>query len=349
MDWKCQIESIGVKIPGTRVTTPELLGKFKTPCIKKFGLLTGISERKICSSGEDSFSLATDAAMNCLSHSRYRAEELDMIINCSITKYKNGLSHLYEPSFSTLIRNNIGARKAITFDISNACAGMLTGVYIAEKFIRQGVIKTCMIVSGEYISNLCDHAINNITTSLSSEISSLTLGDCGAAAIIERTADKRKGLIISGFTTLSKYSDLCTGRQNRNSPGGKMKTRAKKIHQAAISESVPIVKEALNKCCLSFNEIKWLIPHQTSRSSIIAGANHYLNYFGEKPGQIVITLKDTGNTASTTHFFALHRYLNERRFSEDDNVMLLCFASGLIIGVVIFKMNEIVYRYGSTN
>ena len=223
------------------------------------------------------------------------------------------------------------------------------GVYLAEKFIRQGVIKTCMIVSGEYISNLCDHAIKNITTSLSSEISSLTLGDCGAAAIIERTADEKRCLIISGFATLSKYSDLCTGRQNRNTPGGKMRTKAKKIHQAAISESVPIVKEALEKCCLSLSEIKWLIPHQTSRSSIISGANHYLNCFGEKPGQIVITLKETGNTASTTHFLALYTYLNEKRFSEDDNVMLLCFASGLIIGVVIFKMNEMVYRYGSTN
>jgi len=272
-----------------------------------------------------------------------------MIINCSITKYKNGLSHLYEPSFSTLIRNNIGARRAITFDISNACAGMLTGVYIAEKFIRQGIIKTCMIVSGEYISNLCDHAIKNITTSLSQEISSLTLGDCGAAAIIERTADEKKGLIISGFTTLSNYSDLCTGRQNRNSPGGKMKTKAKKIHLAAISESVPVVRKALEKSCLSIGEIKWLIPHQTSRSSINSGANHYLNCFGEKPGQVVITLKETGNTASTTHFMALYKCLNERRFNEDDNVMLLCFASGLIIGVVIFKMNEMVYRYGSTN
>jgi len=349
MNWKCQIESIGVKIPGTQLTTSELMGKFKTPCIKKFGLMTGISERKICSAGEDSFSLAAGAAGNCLSHSKYRADQLDMIINCSITKYKDGLSHLYEPSFSVLIRKNIGATRAITFDISNACAGMLTGVYLAEKFIRQGVIKTCMIVSGEYISNLCDHAIKNITTSLSSEISSLTLGDCGAAAIIERTADEKRGLIISGFATLSKYSALCTGRQNRNSPGGKMRTKAKKIHQAAISESVPIVKEALERCCLSLSEIKWLIPHQTSRSSIISGANHYLNCFGQKPGQIVITLKDTGNTASTTHFLALHRYLNEKRFSEDDNVMLLCFASGLIIGVVIFKMNEMVYRYGNTN
>lgn len=349
MEWKCQIESIGVKVPDGRLTTTELMGKFKIPCIKKFGLLTGISERKICSEGEDSFSLAEDAAKNCLSYSKYRADELDMIINCSITKYKNGLSHLYEPSFSGLIKNKIGARKAITFDISNACAGMLTGVYIAEQFIRQGKIKTCMIVSGEYISNLCDHAIKNVWTSLSPELSSLTLGDCGAAAILERTVDEEKGLIISGFKTLSKYSNLCTGRQNRSTPGGMMTTKAKKIHRAAITESVPIVKEALRKCCLSFNEIKWLIPHQTSRSSIMSGANHYLNCFGVKPGQIVITLKETGNTASTTHFLALHKYLNERRFSEDDNIMLLCFASGLIIGVVIFKMNEMVYRYGNTN
>ena len=312
-------------------------------------MLTGIRERKICSSGEDSFSLAVDAAKDCLSFSKYRTDEIDMIINCSITKYKNGLSHLYEPTFSSLIKSAVGARKAITFDISNACAGMLTGVYLAEKFIRQGIIKTCMVVSGEYISNICDNAIKNIKTSLSAELSSLTLGDCGAAAIIERTADEKNGLIISGFTTLSKYSNLCTGRQNRNAPGGKMMTKAKKIHQAAISESVPIVREALKKSGLSFSEINWLIPHQTSRSSIISGANHYLECFGEKPGQIAVTLKETGNTASTTHFLALHKYLVEKRFNEDDYIMLLCFASGLIIGTVIFKMNDMVYRYGNIN
>jgi 3-oxoacyl-[acyl-carrier-protein] synthase-3 len=287
--------------------------------------------------------------MDCLSFSKYSADEIDMIINCSITKYKDGLSHLYEPTFSTLIKNKIGAGKAITFDISNACAGMLTGVYLAEKFIRQGIIKTCLIVSGEYISNICDHALKNIKTSLSSELSSLTLGDCGAAAILERTADENKGMIISGFTTFSKYCNLCTGRQNRYTPGGKMKTRAKEIHHAAINESVPIVKEALNKGNLSLNEINWLIPHQTSRSSIISGANHYLDCFGEKPGQIAINLKETGNTASTTHFLVMYRFLNEKRFVENDNIMLLCFASGLIIGVVIFKMNKIVNRYGNIN
>lgn len=132
MGWRCQIESIGVKFPGKILTTLDLVDKLKIPCVKKFGLLTGIQERKVCSSFEDSFSLAVDAAKDCLSFSKYNASELDMIINCSITKYKDGLSHLYEPTFSTLIRNEIGAGKAITFDISNACAGMLTGVYLAK-------------------------------------------------------------------------------------------------------------------------------------------------------------------------------------------------------------------------
>jgi len=346
MNGICQIESIGVKMPEKRLTTAELLDKIRIPCIRRFGLLTGISEKKVCSFDEDSFTLALGAVTDCLLYSRYRADELDMIINCSITKYKNGLSHLYEPSFSTLIKKAIGAEKARTFDISNACAGMLTGVYLAEKFIRQGIIRNCMVVSGEYISSISDNALKNIKTSLSPELSSLTLGDCGAAAIIERTSDSDNGMIITGFTTLSKYSNLCTGRQKRDAPGGIMETRAKKIHEAAIYESVPIVKEALERNCLSLKDITWLIPHQTSRSSIISGANHYLKCFGETPGHIAITLKETGNTASTSHFLALYRYLNEKRFTEGDYVMLLCFASGLIIGVVIFRMNKIVYRYG---
>jgi 3-oxoacyl-[acyl-carrier-protein] synthase-3 len=349
MNWKSQFESIGVKLPEERLTTSELVKKIKVPGFSKFGLLTGISERRVCSKGEDSFSLAMDAARDCLSFSKYRPDELDMIISCSITRYKDGLSHLYEPTFSILIKDTIGAAKAITFDISNACAGMLTGVYIADNYIRLGIIKTCLIVSGEYITNISNHAIKNIKTPLSSEISSLTVGDCGAAVILERAAKDQEGLIIAGFTTLSKYSNLCIGRQNRRSPGGHMKTKAKKIHEVSIEDSAPIIKNVLEKYGLSFDKIDYLIPHQTSRSSILAGANHYSEYFREKPGQIVINLKDTGNTASTTHFLALYQYLSEKRFTEGDRIMLLCFASGLNVGIVIFKMNEMVHRYGNKN
>jgi 3-oxoacyl-[acyl-carrier-protein] synthase III len=349
MDWKCQFESIGIKIPDSIITTRELVERIKIPGLRKFGLLTGISERRVCSGIEDSFSLALGAARHCLSFSRYSPEDIDMIINCSITKYKNGLSHQYEPTFSVLIKDAIGAKKAITFDISNACAGMLTGVYIAKNYIKLGLIKTCLIVSGEYISNISDHAIKTIRTPLSLELSSLTVGDGGAAVILERTVNDEEGLSMSGFSTLSYYSNLCIGRQNRKSPGGRMKTRAQKIHKAAIDESTLILKTALEENDLTFDKIDFLIPHQTSRSSILTGANHYSQYFRERPGQIVINLKETGNTASTTHFLALYKYLTEKQFKVNDKIMLLCFASGLIIGVVIFKMNEMVCRYGNNN
>ena len=128
-----------------------------------------------------------------------------------------------------------------------------------------------------------------------------------------------------------------------------MNTKAQKIHQVSVDESVSIVKTALEENGLTFDRIDYLIPHQTSRSSILSGANHYLQYFGQKPGHVVINLKETGNTASTTHFLALYRYLTEKQFKINDNIMLLCFASGLIIGVVIFKMNAMVYRYGNNN
>ena len=128
-----------------------------------------------------------------------------------------------------------------------------------------------------------------------------------------------------------------------------MKTWAQKIHQVSIDESTSIVKRALEENGLTFDKIDYLIPHQTSRSSILSGANHYSQYFGGKPGQIVINLKETGNTASTTHFLALYKYLTEKQFKVNDKIMLLCFASGLIIGVVIFKMNEMVDRYGNNN
>ena len=349
MDWGCEFESIGVKIPEKYLTTDELVARLKIPGFKKFGLLTGISGRNVCSEGEDSFSLATGAVRDCLSFSKYRASEIGMIINCSITKYRDGLSHMYEPSFSSLIRKEFGAYNAIAFDISNACAGMMTGVYLASNFIRQGKVKTCMVVSGEYISNICDHAIKKIKTPFSTEIPSLTVGDSGAAVIIERCGDKKNGMTISGFTTISKHCNLCSGRQNRNSPGGKMNTQSKKIHEAAISESLTVVKEALETRGLTFSDIDFLIPHQTSRSSIISGANYYAGYFGEKPGNLVITLKDSGNTASTTHFLALYKYLLENRFHADDHIMLLCIASGLVVGVVIFKINEMIYRYGNKN
>jgi len=347
MNWKSQFESIGVYIPEKRLSTKEIVGNLDLPAIKKFELLTGIKERRVCSPGEDSYTLAVSAARDCLNHSKYQAKDLDMILCCSISKHIGENSYQYEPPLSIYIKDAIGAKKTTNFDVTNACAGMLTGVYIADNFIQRGAIRSCMVVSGEYITNLKDHAVANIRKTMSSELASLTVGDAGAAVILERVPNGGEGLVASNFTTLSKYNQLCIGKQSRKSPGFFMKTKAKKIHQVSISSSKRIVGKALKEYNLSFDQIDYLIPHQTSRSSIFSGAKDYAVYFGAKPGRIIINLKNYGNTASTTHFLALYRYLDEQRFKHGDRIMLLSFASGLVIGIVIFSMNEMVKRYGN--
>ena len=153
-----RLESIGWKIPERILTTRELMeGTRHHPHIQ-LERLTGIHQRHVCSDGEDSYTLAVGAARDCLAHSRYGGEDIEMLINCSISRYKGGLRHQWEAPLSLSIKDAIGANDAISFDISNACAGMMTGIFILHDFIRRGVIRRGMAVSGEYISSLGQNA-----------------------------------------------------------------------------------------------------------------------------------------------------------------------------------------------
>ena len=100
--------------------------------------LTGIHERRVSVGDDDSYSLATAAAWTALDKAQRTAASVDVVISCSITKFRDGLTQRMEPTMSSAVAHAIGADKAMTFDLSNACAGMLTGVTVANNWIRQG-------------------------------------------------------------------------------------------------------------------------------------------------------------------------------------------------------------------
>jgi 3-oxoacyl-[acyl-carrier-protein] synthase-3 len=247
------------------------------------------------------------------------------------------------------IKERIGNKNALNFDISNACAGMISGLHIAKNFISRGSVKNCMVVSGEYITSLSKNAVENIDTPLNTELASLTVGDAGAAIILTDTSTLDDAISVSEIVTLSRYSNLCTAYQSIKQPGGIMKTRMKEIHDVSIENAPAVIENALKKAGLRMSQIDHLIPHQTAKHSIQTGAVSFEKYFGEKPGNVVLNLEVNGNTASTTHFTALYKCLEEKRFRKGDKVMLLSFASGLVIGVVIFTINDIIDSYGNNN
>ncbi|MEN8230337.1 MAG: 3-oxoacyl-[acyl-carrier-protein] synthase III C-terminal domain-containing protein [Bacteroidota bacterium] len=341
-----RIESIGVYLPERIVTTSSIADRLRISGSLKLELITGISERRVCSETEDSLVLALEAAKDCLRHSSIIAENVEMIIFCAISKYVDGLKHVYEPAISFMIKEKLGMERAICFDISNACAGMLTGMHIGTDFIERGEVSNCLVVSGEYITSLSQNAVSNIKSHTSPEIASLTVGDAGGALLLCKTHSEEEKIVVSKFVTLGKYCDLCIGYQSNKQPGGIMETEMKQIHNASIRHAPSIIEEALSEAGLKLGQIDCLIPHQTSKLAIKAGRDHIGAYFGEMARKIIINLDKVGNTASTSHMLALYKLLKEKRLHKGERVMLLSFASGLVIGVMIFTIQNLTDQYG---
>ncbi len=349
VSWGCRIESVGVKIPAELLSTTDLLSRTKHHTHIQLERLTGVHERHIVGPGEDSFTLAVGAARDCLRHSERKASEIDMLISCSITRSKGGVSQHFEPPISLGVKQAIGAANAVSFDLSNACAGMLTGVFVLQDLVRRGEIKCGMVVSGEYISQLGLNAAKQIRSVFSKQLASLTLGDAGAAVIVERAPEGTAGIDAIGFTTLAEHSRLCLAFPSKVGPGAQMYTKARTLQKVAIENLAPLIADTLGQAGIDLGGIDYLIPHQTSARAIRKGTAEFARRLGAKPKHVVVNLEEYGNTSSTTLFVALHKYLEEQRMHKGDKVMLLSIASGIEIGIAVMTIGSEVDRYGRTH
>jgi 3-oxoacyl-[acyl-carrier-protein] synthase-3 len=336
-----RLASVDRKLPEYRLTTEELMASthVRGPRID-LERLTGIRERRVSRGEEDSYTLAVGAAKGCLARSGYGAEDIEVVISCSITKYRDGLVQRLEPPMSQAVAQAIGARNAMTFDVSNACAGTLTGLFILNNMIRRGVVKTGMVVSGEYISTLGTNAARHVHNILSKELASLTLGDAGVAGILERAPEGEPGISMVGFTTISEHSRLCVAYPARRDPGARMFTKAQTLHKVAIADIPVLLREALDESGLEMADIHHVIPHQTSVRAIKKGMGVVADSLGETPRHVVVTVDRYGNSASTTHFVALVEEIDAGRIKAGDRVALMALASGIEIGVVLFTVDE---------
>ena len=346
-----RLAGAGRHLPATHLTTDELMATTRHRTHIDLEKLTGIHERRVSVGDEDSYTLATSAALNALATAQQDPASLDVVISCSITKFRGGLTQWLEPTMSSAVARGIGAHKAMTFDVSNACAGMLTGVTILNNWIRQGAVERGLVVSGEYISQLSHNAARHIRNIMSKELASLTLGDAGAALLLERAPAGSAGIALAGFTTVADYSRLCLAYPQGDDPGARMFTNSRAIQKAAIADTPLLLHEVLETVGISIHDIDHVITHQTSARAIRKGMARMSESFGDMPRhEAVITVDRYGNTASTTHTVALVEELEAGHIAAGERIALLALASGLEIGVVLMTLDEdLVSRYGHSH
>ena len=340
------IESIGVYLPFKVVSTADLLAG----CVNDIGIplerLTGIKHRRVAADGEFSIDLARQAVADCLAGSSYRPAEIDLLISCSISRC-DGPDHkfVFEPSTAARLRDQCGLDNALAFDITNACAGMFTGIAIADAFLQTGLVGRAMVVSGEYITHIGETAQREIEGPMDPRLACLTVGDAGAAVILERGPNNRAGFHDIDIATLSRYASMCVAKATGGPEGGAiMFVDSIAATATAVKSAVPYVAAVMRRHGWRPEDSDHIVMHQTSESSINDAVGAVNRMFGEgaaNPGNTIYNLAERGNTASTTHFVALKDHILSNRIRSGDNAVFGISGSGQTVGAALYTFDDL--------
>lgn len=179
-------------------------------------LMTGILERRFWPKGTLPSQASAAAAEKVLKASGFMKDQIDVLIHCGVCR-----DHL-EPATASSVHRLLGlAQSCQTFDLSNACLGMLNGFLVAGSMIRSGMAKCAMVVSGENGRPLLERTIRTLLESNLSRreikpyFANLTIGAGACAAILcsadfvaeENMIRLGRGVVMSN----SSASELCQG------------------------------------------------------------------------------------------------------------------------------------------
>jgi len=343
---KAQFESMGVYLPDRVVSTQELIDRMPSKPLFDLEFLTGVKDRRWRSDVQDSYTMAMSAALNCLKKSQYQAKDLDVIICASISHFKGGLNLWMKPDMSKILKKSLGLRQnAMSFSITNACAGMLTAVHILNNMIKTGAVKNGMIISGECITPISETAIKEIKEPVDLQFASLTVGDSGVALIMDRATDENEGIDFVDFLTIANFADLCLAMPSIENPGLAMYAQAVEIHQEVILRLPKIIEFMMHKHHFTGRDYDYVIPHQTSTRAIQTALELCSRHLEVLP-EILISIDKFGNTASTSHFIVLHDHLASKSLKKNSKVFFMALASGIVIGFVSATIGKLEACYG---
>jgi 3-oxoacyl-[acyl-carrier-protein] synthase-3 len=229
----------------------------------------------------------------------------------------------------------------MNFDISNACAGMFTGVYVLDNLIKAGVVKRGLVVSGECITPITDTAIKEICEPIDDQFASLTVGDAGACVIMDESPSDEEGYIWDiDLRTFSQFAEMCLGMPSIKNAGVAMYAKAMEIQAEVIARVPKGIRSALDSG-LKPSDYDFVLPHQTSTRAM-QSALHKIQRLCEieTMPECLYTVHKYGNTASTSHFVAMDDHIKSKVIKKGTTGVLIVLGSGITMGRVSVKFGS---------
>jgi 3-oxoacyl-[acyl-carrier-protein] synthase-3 len=104
---------------------------------------TGIEQRRFARRGQSSATLAAEASRRALSDAGLEPEDMDLIVFATMTP------DYYFPGSGGLLARALGLTTTPALDIRMQCAGFLSGLQVADAFIRSGGARRVLLVGAE--------------------------------------------------------------------------------------------------------------------------------------------------------------------------------------------------------
>lgn len=187
------IHSIGISVPDRVVPNSyfdELLGE---PVSEWLSENVHIYERRWLEENQSVSDLAVDAARKALQHGNLLPEEIDLLIISTDTP------EFISPSTASKVQYITGMKNAGTFDINTACAGFVTAMDTATKFIRSDENYKNVMVIGAYAMSKYLNMQDKKTVTL--------FADAAGAVILKADSDSSRGYLGSELITQGQYFD----------------------------------------------------------------------------------------------------------------------------------------------
>lgn len=328
---KAKITAVSSYIPSHKVSSQEVEERINQQqrLIASGSLekLFGVKNRHYAGSGEQCSDLAASAAKKIL------ATVDPASIDCLI--YASACGDLIEPATANIVQHKLGMR-CPAFDVKNACNSFMNGIQVATSFIQSGVYRKVLVVAGEILH----HSIqfnNPSRESLLKRLASFSLGDAGAAMLLEPSADD-SGIEFLQFQTMGQFWELCTVPG-----GGSMHPHDtdKNYFEGRTSELQEVFKRArgpMFDACFQQEgwtkaDIDHVFLHQVSLQSTEAIAAD----LGFPLHKVYQSIPQYGNTGAASIPLCMSLAVEEGRIRKGDKVVTVGLAAGISLSILLFR------------
>lgn len=290
---------------------------------------TGIRRRHIADIGEATSDLSYEASVRALDQAGLTAQDLDMIILCTVS------GDQVMPSTACVLQNKLKCRNIMAFDLSAACSGFVYGLSIADQFIRTGMYKHILVIGAEVLHNIVNYADRETC---------ILFGDAAGAWIVSQTNSNDPNVILSShlhadgglgdlFVLPGGGSRMPFSQEVLDNKNHYVVMKGREIFKNAVRTLSACCQEALEANQVKASEVDWLVPHQANIRILESVADHF-KFPKEK---VILSLEETGNTSAASIPVAFDLALKEGKIKRGQTILLAAFGAGLTSGSTLLR------------